>query len=186
MPAFPGSSSPVNVSQASMTFRSAGGDQGSVSVKTGATATQVQVAAMWDAIANVSNAGLFKRSFNTADQIPIAEVVAYDEAHSAISTRLVLVYQNGLLDSLHVPIPAPDQAYFNGDGVGFNSVYPGDADHPSSAVLLSAISAVINAGATGTEVYTFVRGYRSQYKQRLQKPRVGELAVEPIADTPPG
>lgn len=179
MPYFNGTTE--DTTSVSATWKSAGGDIGSVNIPSQETITKAEVAAAIQDISEVTNAGLVKNSLNIrTGLVSNTTLIAYDEAHSSASMKLVLIYENTTTgERTSVPVPAPDQAMFLGDGVTPN---PANADFIK---LEAAVSTILNGGAAGVTQWTLVTAYRADYAQKLRKPREGEVAVEPSPAGPP-
>ena len=81
------------------------------------TATTAQVTAFADALGNASNAALtsYAGSMETLDDVATRQ--AFDDGHSDVSTKLVLVFQNAERKVRKFEVPAPDASLFGSDGI---------------------------------------------------------------------
>jgi len=179
MPYFNGATQTLETVGAS--FKSAGGDMGTFTMPTQSTITPVELQGAIQDIAEVSNAGLLEYRKNLVTKLVAkSTLIAYDEAHSAAGMKLITIWENTTTGQrVTVPVPAPDQEMFAGDGVQVNPL------ETKYIQCVAAIGVILNGGALGTTIYNLLQAYRADYRTKLPKPRLGEVAVEPAPAGPP-
>lgn len=178
MPYFNGTT--TGLSAVAISAKSAGGDGASLNIPTQSSITALEIEGFVEDIMGASNAGLLEYTYKQKIALLArSTLVAYDEAHSSASMKLVLIYENTATgERVSAPIPAPDQALFLSDGITPNTAAAG------FITLETAVRGILNGGAAGGSDWVYISGYRADYTTKLPKPRVGEVAVEP--SVPPG
>lgn len=168
-------------SAVTFSVKSAGGDGAAVSIPTQSSITAVEIQGAVQDILEVSNAGLLEYSYKQTQRLRAkSTLIAYDEAHSSASMKLVMIFENQTTGDRYIcPVPAPDQAMFLSDGVMVNEV---NADFIK---VQTAVLTILNGGAGGVTEWVYIAGYRADYNTKLRKPRTGEVAVEPSPAGPP-
>lgn len=172
------------VASASTTVRllGSGGDQAAVSIEHASSVTDGQITGLKTNIGRMSNAVPIKTTRSVINAVKITDQNPYDESYSSVSTKLVLQFQNDLLDTREVSIPAPDEQLFGTDGV--TAIAPdASATAGTAAEILgtgiNTILAVINAGG-GT--WAYLGGYRSENTRSHRKPKTVRPSIEPTGD----
>jgi len=178
MPYFNGST--TGKSAVALSVKSAGGDGAALNIPTQSTITALEIEGFVTDIMEASNAGLLEYTYKQRiGLVARTTLIAYDEAHSSASMKLVLIHENTATgERVSTPIPAPDQALFLSDGITPNTAAA------AFITLETAVRSILNGGAGGGTDWVYVSGYRADYTTKLPRPRVGEVAVEP--STPPG
>lgn len=119
-----------------------------------ATATDVQLNALRDALGEGSNAAQLYTAYTNRDEVlSIGALEAYDEAEASVTQVAVFQFQNATGDQTDIELPAPDTTLFyttNREAI--------DPARARSAAIIAAALAGLNSGApAGT--YTFSRGF---------------------------
>lgn len=190
MPDYPAGATQVVTDNFNIHMVAVGNDPGDVSLAIETTVTGAELETLRTRIGALTNAAVQATSRSTKEQISEALAVPLDEAHSAASQKMVLVFQNSALDSRQVAIPAPDASYFGTDGISIITPNGGAAAGSPAKLLFDAIAQIVlvlNGGAVGTGDYLFLRGFRSQFARKLPKPRGAAVTpVEPSGAVEPG
>jgi hypothetical protein len=183
MPNFPTGVTPLERQNIDIAFVDVSGQIGHSTfndVEPGATA--VEIAALRDALGNLSTAGVIADSTTLKRYINVTDADTHDEAFASVSQRLVFVLQNDAGHTRSVSIPAPDLGMFHDNRVSVNM------SHPSVITAVGEIENVLNGGAlNGTGTYSVVRAYRSETTRKLPKDVAIPNLLEPGAgDFPSG
>ena len=165
----------------SISVKSAGGDSAALNIPTNSSITALEISGAVQDIMEGSNAGILEYSYKQKIALVAkSTLIAYDEAHSSASQKMVLIFENTATGERYTcPVPAPDQAMFLSDGVMINEL------HAQVIATIAAVSTILNGGVAGGTEWVYVSGYRADYATKLRKPRSGEVAVEPSPAGPP-
>lgn len=150
----------VTTYDTTISWKTVGGDNSSTHLtETPAAATDANIAALADALSDLSNAAIKKRRTTKSIEKSIALLTAFDEAYADANTKLVLQFQNAALDIKETTIPAPDASFFGGDG--YTAIVPDDAGSDAQILLDTAIAAWLTVYNTGGGTYAYLGGFRS-------------------------
>lgn len=160
MPSNFGVGTVVTTKSQDITWLTVGGDKPhSKLTEIPSAATDANLAALREAVGDLSNAAVLQESRNTSLAKGSADVVAFDEAYADATTRLTLKFQNDALDIKEYNIPAPDAQFFGADGV--TAIVPDAGGTDAQVLLQTAITAILTVINTGGGSYAYVAGYRS-------------------------
>lgn len=179
----------AGVSQASVNFEflCAGGDRASVNIDgVNGDMLTATVAALRGAIAALTNAVPVSQSLTSAQRAPLGVDNPLDESYSSAGMKMVLQFQNALLELKSIAIPAPDEQYFGPDGVTVVTPDSGATAGSAPELLDNAITAILSAINTGGGTFAYIGGYRVERSRRTVRPRVVRASVEPAVGQNPG
>lgn len=178
MPYFPAGVLPSeqgNLSASLIDFR---GEVASISLQYDTTVIQSELDDVISNLSAVTNAGLVSYQSGTKVAIAPASALAYDEGESSASVKAELVFQNNLSQTRSVSVPAPDAQYIDTDGFSIKNT-------GTMATLISAITLVLNGGASGSGSFVFARGYIVTKARKTSKGNIRPSFSEPLLTTPP-
>lgn len=174
-------------------FVAAGSDEADVSLSDlAATVTGAELATLRTNWGNLSNAAVQKTTRSAMQEVSKAVISPLDESYSDAASKMILVFENALLQSKQVAIPAPDESYFGLDGISIITPNGAAAAGTPARLLFDAIDAtidVLNGGAAADPqgTWLFLRGYRSNFGRKLPKPRgTARVSLEPEVGQEPG
>lgn len=152
--------------------------------------TGLELAAVRTAVGNLSNAAVWNTSLSGKVTIAKTLINPLDEAYASASEKLVLVFQDADLNLRQIAIPAPDEAYFGGDGVTMITPNGSALNGTPARTLSDAITAILvalNGGGSGTGTFALLQGYRSSHTRKVRKPKIVRGSVEPaVGQLPSG
>lgn len=190
MPDYPTGVTPVVTDSFNMHVISVGNDAGDVSIAIDTTVTGAELATLRTRLGALTNAAVQSTTRSTKDSISAGLAVPLDESHSSPAQKMVLVFENSLLETRQIAVPAPDASYFGTDGISVILPNGGAAAGSPAKLLFDAIAQcvlVLNGGALGSGDFLFLRGYRSQFSRRMPKPRgAAATPIEPSGAIEPG
>lgn len=172
----------IQRASANIEFLGAGGDRASVNLKDmDGTLTNGNVATIRSALSRLSNAVPIGTNTTLNSAVALGTDAPLDESYSSVDTKLVLTFQNELLATRQVAVPAPDEQFFGPDGV--SAITPDALAGAGSAPLLmsQAVSSIINALELDGTTWNYTGGYRSSRGRSLPRPRVVVPSIEPGA-----
>lgn len=142
-------------------------------------ATQTQIDAYFDALSEMSNAGVISNTSALTREVSIPSVIAFDEALSSVTNTANFTFQDEALNVRSLVVPAPDLSIFQGDGVNV------DLTNTLVVAFVDAAKAVLNAG-TPAGTYEIVRGTRGDRRRQRGNRRSRPQITEPgVGDLPP-
>lgn len=177
----------VSSAQVTFDFLCAGGDRASVQLDgVSGDMLTATVGSLRAAIAALSNGVPVGQSLSSQQRAQLGVDNPLDESYSSAGMKMVLQFQNALLETKSVAIPAPDEQFFGPDGI--TVITPDSAATAGSApeLLDNAISAILSAINVGGGTFAYIGGYRVERSRRTVRPRVVRSSVEPAVGQNPG